>query len=209
MGKDNAPEKNWALTDLAFARLLQWLDADQQVAGEKYERLRQKLTIFFEHRGCQAPDDLADKTLDRVARKLESGEDLIIPDPASYCYGVAHNILKEFWRTSSKDIISLDSQPSGSNPYLNATVNTAASDDTEETEINLNHLDVCLNKLSPEDRMLILKYYEGDHRQRINNRHELSLQLGIPPGSLRIRALRIREQLYDGINRCKRHGNRK
>lgn len=209
MGKDNVSEKNWALTQVAFLRLLYWLDQDEQQAGEKYERLRQKLQLFFEHRGCQSPEDLTDKTLDRVARKLESGEEINIPDPASYCYGVAHNVLKEFWRSPSRDIISLDSQPSGSNPYLPATVNTTDSDDTQETEINLNYLDVCLNRLSPEDRTLILKYYEGDHRQRINNRHELSLQLGIPPGNLRIRALRIREQLYYCINRCNHHGNGK
>ena len=209
MGKDNVSGKNWALTDVAFLHLLSWLDQDKQLAGEKFERLRQKLNIFFEHRGCQSPDELTDQTLDRVARKLESGQEINIPDPASYCYGVAHNVLKEFWRSPSRDIISLDSQPSGSNPYNPATVNTADSDQTKETEINLNHLDLCLKKLSLEDRMLILKYYEGDHRQRINNRHELSLQLGIPPGSLRIRALRIREQLYHCINRCNRHGNGK
>lgn len=209
MGKDNVPEKNWTLTELAFVQLLLWLDPDQERAAEKYERLRQKLKLFFEHRGCQSPEDLTDKTLDRVARKLESGEDIQISDPASYCYGVAQNILKEFWRNASKNIISLDSQPSGSDSYRTATVDTAAIQDAQETEINLKHLDVCMKELSQEDQMLILKYYEGDNRQRINNRHELSLQLGISPGSLRIRALRIREQLYDGIYRCQHNKNGK
>lgn len=209
MGKDNLPEKNWTLTGIAFSRFLYWLAPDERHAGEVYERLRQKLCIFFEHRGCQSPEELTDKTLDRIARKLESGEEIQVSDPTSYCYGVAQNILKEFWRDPSRHTTSLDSQPSGSNPYPNSAVHSASTDEAQETEINLNHLDICLNSLLPEDRELILKYYEGDHRQRIDNRHKLSLQLGIPPGSLRIRALRIREQLYDCINRCKRRGDGK
>ncbi len=202
MGKDNTREKNWALTEVAFKQLLSWLDSDKQCAGEKYERLRLKLRIFFEHRNCQCPDELTDKTLDRIARKLEAGADIQVSDPATYCYGVANNILKEFWRNPSKDDVSLDSQPGESNPYLTVAVIHRDEDDKLETEIKLNHLDLCLKKLPPEDRELILKYYQGDHRERISNRQLLSLHLGIPPGSLRIRALRIREQLQDCINRC-------
>lgn len=202
MGNDKIPEKNWALTEIAFKRLLDWLDPDRQRASEKYERLRQRLMLFFEHRNCPYPDELTDKTLDRIARKLEAGADIQVADPTTYCYGVANNILKEFWRNPSKDIISLDSQPSESNSYLTAGAIHRNEDGKLETEIKLNHLDFCLKKLPPEDRGLILKYYQGDHRERINNRQLLSLQLGIPPGSLRIRALRIREQLHDCINRC-------
>ncbi|MGH9846568.1 MAG: RNA polymerase sigma factor [Blastocatellia bacterium] len=210
MAKDKAPETtNWALTDVAFARLLEWLDPTQEHAGQRYERLRQKLRLFFEHRGCLPADDLTDQTLDRVAKKLAAGEEIIIADPASYCYGVAHNILKEYWRDPAHEAISLDSQPDKGNPPAYATVHPSAAGELQETELNLDHLDVCLQRLSPKDRTLILKYYEGDHRGRINNRHDLAAELGLTPGNLRIRALRIREQLHDWMRRCKAGGDGK
>ncbi len=208
MAIDKAPETtNWALTNLAFARLLDWLDPERERAGQAYERLRQKLRLFFEHRGCPFADDLADKTLDRVARKLATGTEVPPADSASYCYGVAHNILKEYWRNPARETLSLDSQPNNDNPATNATVPPLVESELQETEINLAHLDTCLQRLSPEDRKLILKYYQGDHRGRINNRHELAAELGLSPGSLRIRALRIREQLHDWMRRATSGGN--
>lgn len=207
MPKNNVAEKHWALTESAFRKLLAWLDLNEQRAAEKYERLCQKLRIFFEHRGCSSPEDLIDITLDRVARKLESGEVIEIADPASYCYGVAHFVLKEFWRSPSRGIISLDSQPIGSNPYTALITSQSVEESVEENEVNHVFLDHCLSRLSPEDRNLIVRYYDGDHQQRITNRHDLASELGISSGTLRIRALRIREQLYDCIYRCKRRGD--
>lgn len=199
MGKDNLPEKSWALTGIAFSRFLHWLAPDERRAGEMYERLRQKLCMFFEHRGCQSAEELTDKTLDRIARKLESGEEIKVSDPMSYCYGVAHNILKEFWRDPYRNTISLDSQPTESNSFPNMTVSHAALDEQKEIELHLDRLKSCLQQLSSSERELIVKYYEGDHRERITNRHELASRLGIPPGTLRIRALRIRERLLSSM----------
>ncbi|MBL8190457.1 MAG: sigma-70 family RNA polymerase sigma factor [Acidobacteria bacterium] len=207
MGKETRSGKSWTLTDVAFSRLLVWLATDQERAVEKYLRLREKLCIFFEHRGCPYPEELTDKTLDRVARKLAAGEEIEVSEPASYCYGIAHNILKEYWREPSRNSVSLDSQLSASDSYLAVANKSDALVDDKEQEFNFRHLEFCLSKLSPEDRELILAYYDGDHRDRINNRQQLSLKLGIPPGTLRIRALRIREQLYDCMIRCNRlHG---
>ena len=144
---------------------------------------------------------------EEVARKLAAGEEIHLADPASYCYGVAHNILKEYWREPARETLSLDSQPNNDNPPPNATVPPSTESERQETEINLAYLDTCLQRLSLEDRELILKYYQGDHRGRINNRHELAAELGLSPGSLRIRALRIREQLHDWMRRATSGGN--
>lgn len=137
MVKDEMSETtHWALTRPAFSQLLQWLDPDRNRTGEQYERLRQKLRLFFEHRGCQSPEDLTDKTLDRVARKLASGEEIQAADPASYCYGVAHNILKEYWRDPAREALPLDSPPHNRNPQLTAAETRKAEDDPRETGIN-------------------------------------------------------------------------
>lgn len=81
MKKDRTTEKQWALSEVAFSKLLRWLDSDEQSAGEKYERLRQKLLLFFEHRGCPIPSELADKTLETILKLRVAA----IP----CCYGVA------------------------------------------------------------------------------------------------------------------------
>src|SRR4249919_1835401 len=53
-----------------FAGLLARLDPDPDRAAAEYERLRRALGKFFDWRGHPAPDECADETLDRLARKL-------------------------------------------------------------------------------------------------------------------------------------------
>jgi hypothetical protein len=45
MDMDDAipPTEKWVLTREAFERLLAWLDPDRERAGQKYEKIRQKL----------------------------------------------------------------------------------------------------------------------------------------------------------------------
>ncbi|MGE0882087.1 MAG: RNA polymerase sigma factor [Blastocatellales bacterium] len=191
------------LTEASFLRLLRWLDKDFEQAGEKYEMLRQKLNIFFEHRGCNIPDELTDKTLDRVSRKLLQNEmEVLTSDPSAYCYRVAHFILKEYWRDPRRNTQALDIQADSSILIIADT--TSAQDERLETERKMIHLNECLQQLSAEDRDLITRYYAGDHRGRITNRQDLANHLGISPGGLRIRALRIRKQLLDCICRCQK-----
>jgi hypothetical protein len=87
----------WQLTQEAFDRLLTSFDVDRECAGEQYVKIRNKLISYFECRDCPFPEDHADETMNRVARKLESGEE--IRDPASYVYGVARLLLGDFQRT--------------------------------------------------------------------------------------------------------------
>src|SRR5262245_21687271 len=60
-GPDMTPEE--------FDRLLLWLNPDRDKAGEKYEWIRKRLIKIFVCRGCNVPEELADKTINRVARK--------------------------------------------------------------------------------------------------------------------------------------------
>src|SRR3989442_16018156 len=76
-----------ALTADAFTKLLDRLGADRQRAGEKYEDLRRTLIRFFEWRGAPFPEEHADESFNRVARKL--GEGLEIKNIGGYCYQVA------------------------------------------------------------------------------------------------------------------------
>src|SRR5512138_898422 len=96
----------WTLTEEAFTRLLAHLDPERERAGEKYETLRLTLMKFFDWRGAHFPDEYADETLNRVARRIESGE--TIRDIATYCHGVARMIFLEALRRPEHKKLSLE-----------------------------------------------------------------------------------------------------
>jgi DNA-directed RNA polymerase specialized sigma24 family protein len=66
----------------------------------------------------------------------------------------------------------------------------------------LSCLEKCLDKLLAEDRELILEYYRGEQRAKIERRSELTTRLGITPNALSIRACRIRTRLEACVNSC-------
>src|SRR5215211_9543619 len=66
---------------------------DPQSAGERFEFLRTKLVFYFEYRRCDDPEELAQETLDRLRQKKDE-----VKDPTRYCFGVARNVLHEYWR---------------------------------------------------------------------------------------------------------------
>jgi hypothetical protein len=61
---------------------------------------------FFDWRGAHFPEECADKTFNRVARKIDSGE--AVRDIASYCNGVARMILLESIRGPEHKTVNLD-----------------------------------------------------------------------------------------------------
>lgn len=170
-------------------------------ADEQYKLLRQKLHSFFERRGCLSPEDLANETLDRVSRKLSKGEGVSAQNLARYCYGVASHILREHWRSSVQDAIYI--LPIAHNVPIfesqqQTEIETSAN---QETDISLHYLQTCLEQLPPEDRLLILKYYEygSDDQPITEKRLRLAQNLGIGISALRVRAHRIRERLSDQL----------
>jgi DNA-directed RNA polymerase specialized sigma24 family protein len=95
---DSLPPRRtrWVITQDAFDLLLRKLDEDRDRAGERYEAARRKLVKFFELRGSDAPEEHADETLNRVARKLAEGER--IENVNAYLLGVARLVLKEVFK---------------------------------------------------------------------------------------------------------------
>ncbi len=86
------------ITQDSFERLLDWLDADREQAGRKYESIRSRLILIFYQRGCHLAEELADETIDRVARKTANLLGNYRGEPALYFYGVAKNIFLEYTR---------------------------------------------------------------------------------------------------------------
>ena len=71
----------WTLTQDAFDRLLIALGGDRDRGGEKYLEIRTNLTRFFEWRGCSFPEDHADETFNRIAKKIDEGEQILLAHP--------------------------------------------------------------------------------------------------------------------------------
>jgi len=195
-------KKHWVLTQEAFDKLLARLDPDRERAGQKYENIRHSLITFFECRGSLSPEDQADETMNRVARRLAEGKEIYVENPASYFYGVAWNVLKEHWEAPASESAPLESVPPSK----------ALSDDPSrlrerhlerhQREQQLECLEQCLQALPSRNRELISRYYQGETGVKIQNRKSLAQTLGIPLNALRIRALRIREKLEACVEHC-------
>ena len=187
MNDARSTRTEWVLTGEVFGRFLSCLDADR--AGEKYEALRQKLIKFFDWRGAHFPEECADETINRVARKLASGE--AIRDIPTYCHGVARSVFLETRKQPDNRQVSLDE------------LRTAAAPPSgEEEDARRECFGRCLTELPAENRQLVLQYYQDERRDKINNRQALAERLGIPLNALRCRVQRIRDRLERCVASC-------
>jgi RNA polymerase sigma factor (sigma-70 family) len=175
----------------ALERLLALLDPDPGKAARRFQQLRRRLTRLFEWRGAGFPDDLADETISRVARKLAQGVEIRSDDPFRYFCGVAHLVFKEMLRERQRERQLLD--PASWSPH--------AEPDEEPDDERMEALQECLDRLPPSSRDLILDYHEGERRGRIDNRRAIAERLDIPLNALRIRVHRIRTRLERCVRR--------
>lgn len=185
--------KEWTLSPSAFSNFLAWLDEGANSEGQKYLEIRQRLVNFFDRKNCLRPNQLADETLNRVARRLEEEGTIESETPAKYCYIVAKFVFLEYLRSDSKESVSIDEVQLKSNNN---------SDEKELKEKQLNCLETCTGKLEPENRQMIFQYYYGEERVKIENRRALAQGLGISVNALSIRACRIREKLEGCVKKC-------
>ena len=180
----------WTLTQEAFDKLLIALGGDRESGSEKYLEIRTNLTRFFEWRGCPFPEDHADETFNRIAKKVEQGEEIL--NPQGYAMGVARLLLLEMMKSRQRE-------QSAFNELGTAPDVQPEPDDTEQ---RLECLRNCLQTLSPDNRELILEYYQGEKGEKIQNRKKLLARLGVPVNTLRMRALRLRERLQACVEEC-------
>jgi len=186
------PRQKWALTQEAWDGLLACLGQDRESAGEKYIEIRGNLTRFFEWRGCPFPEDHADETINRVAKRIAEGEE--IRNPSSYCVGVARMLLLEIAKGRAREQQALG-EAAGSQLVM---------PDEDAAEGPIQCLRSCLQELPPDNRELIIEYYQGEKGAKIQNRKRLTERFGVPVNTLRMRALRLREKLQACVEDCLR-----
>jgi RNA polymerase sigma factor (sigma-70 family) len=188
------------LTQVAFDKLLAFLDPDRDSAGRKYEIIRRKLVKFFECRGCPIPDDLADETINHVARKIDQGQQITGDEPARYFYGVARYIIRGHWRRSARSSESTECLPQYYHPREDPAETAQRRTEEHMSCKRLEELERCLRELTEDNRELIIKYYEYEQGGKKESRILLARRLGIQSNALRLRVHRIRLKLKQDLN---------
>ena len=181
----------WELTAEAFDKLLENFSSDRSEASRQYVQMKLKLERFFEWRSCSAPEEKADDTINRVARRLCEGEH--IHNLPAYFSTVSWLVFMESRRDRNNYSVPLEEIPeiAGEEPF-----------EDEQKEARHHCLDRCLDRLPVESRSLIQKYYQDEKRAKIDHRKQLAEVLGIPLNALRIRAHRVRISLEKCVKDC-------
>jgi DNA-directed RNA polymerase specialized sigma24 family protein len=153
--------------------------------------LRARLVQFFDWERCDAPEDLADEVMNRVARRIAEGE--AVANVPAYLLGVARFIVREARSRQARETRVLAEYAR----HIGNADEPAALDDRV-----FECLDGCLAQLPPDRREHLLRYYTGEQSDRIAERERLASALGIGPVALRNRMLRMRQRLESCLQAC-------
>jgi DNA-directed RNA polymerase specialized sigma24 family protein len=197
-------EREETLTQVAFARLLEWLDDGADSRGETYLEMRRRLVAYFDRRNRPAPDGLADETFNRIGKTLEKSGSIATTPPARYCYVVARFVLLEDLRRERRYVPFDEVRSTNFIEWRRTAVADAADASAEERRFEC--LDGCLHRLKPEQRELVVDYYGAAERQRIDHRRDLAARQGITMNALGIRVCRIRSALETCLDACCKGG---
>jgi len=192
-----------SLTLASFDSLLAILGPDRESAAMAYIDLRLALFTYFAARGAANPDEMADETINRGARRLSEGAQVTAENPSSYFYGIAYYVLRESLNSSNVLIPLSDDDPGPSTqttPY-DLIIN---HDERIESEVRYECLEKCLNQLDPEERELIVSYYRFAGAEKIENRKKLAARLDLSSNALRQKVARLRSRLAECVNDCRR-----
>lgn len=180
-------QKEWSLSQDIFDELLAWLHPNRDQAGKIYEDIRHRLIKIFTYRGCPVAEDLADETINRVAKKVREIRSTYVGDPSLYFHGVARYVYLEYVKKT----------PDPLPPVL-----VSEPEETEESELEYTCLERCMSHLTPNNRELVLEYFQDEKRAKIDRRKELTQRLGITLNALRIRAHRVCAGLKKCMQEC-------
>lgn len=190
---NSSPRKGWVLTQEAFDELLAWLNPDREQAARRYEDIRNRLIRILMHRGCTVAEELADRAINQVARKVGEVQSYYVGDPAFYFYGVARNIYNDYLKSLPEEVDITEG-------LLSVGPSEECDDSDNDSEAEHECLEKCLDELTPQNRDLVLEYYRETKGAKIEHHKEMAKQLGITLNALRILMCRIRT----GLKKCMR-----
>ncbi len=184
-GVSQTDRDRWTLSARAFEELLRTLDQDRDRAATSYEQLRHRVIGLLRWWGAARPEELADATMDRVARKLEEGVSVPAGTVGAYIRGVARMVFHE----SRREPLTV--------PVASELPAPITVDDGERAS---RCLESCLGALGSADRSLLLRYYDSGKAAEV--RKQLADELGLSRTALRIRAHRLRLPIERCMTQC-------
>lgn len=194
----------------AWEDLLDFLDPERPgrrgpgrdaVAEGRYLEAVRKLVCFFAGRGCRDAEDMAMECLHRVSAKCATLDASARANGPAYLYGVARNVLHEWWRREERD-----SQRRDSMRLELARAGWPDGQAWSRKERVHACLDRCLEKLTGRARALVLEYYGEQGAAKIEAHRALADRLGKSVNALRIDVHRIRGVLRQCVGGCLQAG---
>jgi DNA-directed RNA polymerase specialized sigma24 family protein len=76
-------------------QLSEWLDDGNDAGGARLQEMHRRLVSYFVRRNRPGAEELAAKTLHRIASDLQNDPGIRCMPPAHYCYRVARTVLIE------------------------------------------------------------------------------------------------------------------
>lgn len=190
------------VTNRSWDDLLDFLDPERprkrapdrdRDAEARYVEITRKLVFFFAGRSCPDAEDLAEDTILRVAGKCATVTASGPGDRVGFFFGVARNVLHEWRRDSARH-----------RPADADLARLPAPDPQPERDKEALHrcLELCLMKLTPRARRLILSYYREDQAARIEHHRKLAHEFAKSVNAVRIEVHRIRKSLQQCVLEC-------
>jgi hypothetical protein len=182
-----------------FSSLLTSLDSNPEEAGRKYVKIHQKLTAFYDFKGCQDPGSLADQTLNRVQQKLTGN--VVVENIEAYIMGFRKYVLSEHKQKTQTSYIPFDDVDE-SRIGFNRQRGISEAEAESDQDLRLKCLEKCLAELSAESRKLVSDYYEYDQGKKIEWHKQVAEKWRLTSNALRVRVHRIRTDLDKCMTKC-------
>jgi len=151
---------------------------EQFASTEHYRVLRLKLIFYFERRGCNCPDDLADECLYRVF--LYQEKQTLPTTLDRFTFGFAPNVYHEWLRYSLR--------------FAPEVADVPESTSTPARETSRLMAEISVGQMEPSDRELMEQYYLDGRTA-----DSLAEEWGLSAEGIRSRIFRKRRQLMNII----------
>jgi hypothetical protein len=178
--------------------LLARLHPDRARAGERYETLRRTLLKFFELRRHPDADVLADRAIDLVSRRLADG--LMIDSIELFTLGIARHLDSEIRRSPKARRAPVEEVDALTDPGASPEGALARAEAERQRARERKRMLDRLQQLPVGVRSLLIEYYRGSGRARIQRRQRLAAERGGNLNALRIVVSRIRTGLTAGLD---------
>jgi DNA-directed RNA polymerase specialized sigma24 family protein len=181
-----------------FDRFLKSLDADRSRAADMYEDLRRRLLRFFMCNHSSRAEELVDRALAILERKVQSGD---IRNVFGYALGIARKVHLEA-SAELRRVVAVEDTPRGENSFEDPRYADGRVSEEIDELIRLHCLRHCRTKLPRDDDKLVIAYYSAYGEKQKAHRERLGRTMGITMNALRVRTNRIRERLEGCVTEC-------